>query len=167
MAGRLRGKIALITGAGGGIGSETARLFAREGATVIVNDLDKTATHAVAESIRKDGGVATEVVADISDSAAVRGMFEKAVRKHGGSIVWVSSVNALFGFGETAYTAAKGGLISLARLVAAEYGTWKVRSNVIRPGTIATEVGMRYWQQFPAGFAKLRKCIPWATLARL
>jgi NAD(P)-dependent dehydrogenase (short-subunit alcohol dehydrogenase family) len=213
MAGRLRGKIALITGAGGGIGSETARLFAREGATVIVNDLDKTATHAVAESIRKDGGAATEAVADISDSAAVRGMFEKAVRKHGGidvlvnnafanfrdvtlvdlaeadwdrtlnvclkgpflccqqalplmrergggSIIWVSSVNALFGFGETAYTAAKGGLISLARLVAAEYGTWKVRSNVICPGTIATDVGMRYWQQFPAGFAKLKEMYP-------
>ncbi len=213
MAGRLGGKIALITGAGGGIGSETARLFAREGATVIVNDLDKAATHAVAESIRKDGGVATEAVADISDSMAVRGMFEKAVQKHGGidvlvnnafanfrdvtlvdlaeadwdrilnvclkgpflccqqalplmrergggSIVWVSSVNALFGFGETAYTAAKGGLISLARLVAAEYGAWKVRSNVICPGTIATETGMAYWQQFPAGFAKLKEMYP-------
>lgn len=212
MAGRLQDKIALITGAGGGIGSETARLFAREGATVIVNDLDKDATHAVVEAIRQGGGTAMEAVADISDSAAVRPMFEQAVRKYGGidvlvnnafanfrdvtlvdlaeadwdrtldvclkgpflccqqalplmrkrggSIVWVSSVNALFGFGETAYTAAKGGLISLARLVAAEYGTWKVRSNVICPGTIATETGMRYWQQFPAGFAKLKDMYP-------
>jgi NAD(P)-dependent dehydrogenase (short-subunit alcohol dehydrogenase family) len=213
MAGRLQDKIALITGAGGGIGSETARLFAREGATVIVNDLDKEATHAVAETIRKEGGAAMEAVADISDSTAVRAMFEKARRKHGGidvlvnnafanfrdvtlvdlaeadwdrtldvclkgpflccqqalpvmrargggSIIWLSSVNALFGFGETAYTAAKGGLISLARLVAAEYGIWKVRSNVICPGTIATETGMRYWQQFPAGFAKLKEMYP-------
>jgi len=213
MAGRLQDKIALITGAGGGIGSETARLFAREGATVIVNDLDKDATHAVVETIRRGGGTAMEAMADISDSAAVRAMFGKAVRKHGGidilvnnafanfrdvtlvdlaeadwdrtldvclkgpflccqqalpimrergggSIVWVSSVNALFGFGETAYTAAKGGLISLARLVAAEYGVWKVRSNVICPGTIATETGMRYWRQFPAGFAKLKEMYP-------
>jgi NAD(P)-dependent dehydrogenase (short-subunit alcohol dehydrogenase family) len=88
MAGRLQDKIALITGAGGGIGSETARLFAREGATVIVNDLDKEATHAVAETIRKEGGTAMEAVADISDSAAVRAMFEKATRKHGALMSW-------------------------------------------------------------------------------
>jgi NAD(P)-dependent dehydrogenase (short-subunit alcohol dehydrogenase family) len=213
MAGRLQGKIALITGAAGGIGSETARLFAREGATIIVNDLDRNATRSVTDAIRKEGGTAMAAVADIGDSAAVRALFEEAAREFGGidvlvnnafanfrdvtlvdlaeddwdrtlnvclkgpflccqralplmrnrgggSIVWVSSVNALFGFGETAYTAAKGGMISLARLVAAEYGAWNVRSNVICPGTIATETCMRYWQQFPAGFAKLKEMYP-------
>jgi 3-oxoacyl-[acyl-carrier protein] reductase len=78
----------------------------------------------------------------------------------GGSIITLSSVNALFGFGETAYTAAKGGLISMMRLVAAEYGEWNIRSNVICPGTIATKTCMDYWDRFPAGFAKLLDMYP-------
>ena len=48
-------------------------------------------------------------------------------KRQSSSIVTISSVNALFGFGETAYTAAKGGLISMMRLVAAEYGEWNIR----------------------------------------
>ena len=78
----------------------------------------------------------------------------------GGSIVTLSSVNALFGFGETAYTAAKGGLLSMMRLVAAEYGEHNIRSNVICPGTIETKTCMDYWQRFPEGFAKLRAMYP-------
>jgi NAD(P)-dependent dehydrogenase (short-subunit alcohol dehydrogenase family) len=78
----------------------------------------------------------------------------------GGSIITLSSVNALFGFGETAYTAAKGGLISMMRLVAADYGEWNIRSNIICPGTIATKTCMDYWERFPAGFAKLLEMYP-------
>jgi NAD(P)-dependent dehydrogenase (short-subunit alcohol dehydrogenase family) len=78
----------------------------------------------------------------------------------GGSVVTVSSVNALFGVGETAYTAAKGGLISLMRLVAAEYGEWNIRSNVICPGTISTEIGMDYWSRYPQGFKQLQEMYP-------
>jgi len=78
----------------------------------------------------------------------------------GGSIVTLSSVNALFGFGETAYTAAKGGLISMMRLVAAEYGECRIRSNIICPGTIETKTCMDYWQRFPEGFARLKAMYP-------
>ncbi|MBL8179325.1 MAG: SDR family oxidoreductase [Bryobacterales bacterium] len=78
----------------------------------------------------------------------------------GGSIVTLSSVNALFAFGETAYTAAKGGLISMMRLVAAEYGEFGIRSNIICPGTIETKTCMDYWERFPEGFAKLRAMYP-------
>ncbi len=76
------------------------------------------------------------------------------------SIVTISSVNALFGFGETAYTAAKGGLISMMRLVAAEYGEWNIRSNVICPGTIETPTSMNHWKQFPAGYRRLLDMYP-------
>ena len=78
----------------------------------------------------------------------------------GGSIVTLSSVNALFGIGETAYTAAKGGLIAMMRLVAAEYGHFHIRSNVICPGTINTEFCMAYWRQYPVGFAALKEMYP-------
>jgi 3-oxoacyl-[acyl-carrier protein] reductase len=69
-------------------------------------------------------------------------------------------VNALFGVGETAYTAAKGGLISMMRLVAAEYGEWNIRSNIICPGTIATETCLDYWERFPEGFSRLKQMYP-------
>jgi NAD(P)-dependent dehydrogenase (short-subunit alcohol dehydrogenase family) len=81
-----------------------------------------------------------------------------------GSIVTISSVNALFSFGHTAYTAAKGGLISMMRLIAAEYGHLNIRSNIICPGTIQTELSMRYWESNPAGFAKLKAMYPMGRL---
>lgn len=84
----------------------------------------------------------------------------------GGSIVTISSVNALLGVGETAYTAAKGGLIAMMRLVAAEYGGDNIRSNVICPGTIETENCMNYWKQYPAGYAKLLDMYPLGRIGK-
>jgi len=78
----------------------------------------------------------------------------------GGSIVTLSSVNALFGLGETAYTAAKGGLISMMRLVAAEYGEWNIRSNLICPGTIETDYCMNHWRRNPEAFRQLLAMYP-------
>ncbi len=69
-AGRLEGKVALVTGAGSGIGAAIARRFRDEGAVVIVNDVNKAAVEAVAEDL---DGVA--IVADVADSIAVSAMF--------------------------------------------------------------------------------------------
>ena len=82
------------------------------------------------------------------------------------SIVTISSVNALFGFGETAYTAAKGGLISMMRLVAADYGEWNIRSNVICPGTIETPTSMKHWKRYPAGYQRLVEMYPIGRIGR-
>jgi NAD(P)-dependent dehydrogenase (short-subunit alcohol dehydrogenase family) len=46
------------------------------------------------------------------------------------------------------------------RLVAAEYGEWKIRSNVICPATISTEICLDYWNQFPSGFQRLKEMYP-------
>lgn len=81
-------------------------------------------------------------------------------RRNAASIVTISSVNALRAVSETAYTAAKGGLISMMRLVAADYAEWNIRSNVICPGTVSTAASMDYWEQFPAGFEALRQMYP-------
>jgi len=75
---RLSGKLALVTGAGAGLGAAIARRFTEEGAEVLVNDVDAEAAEAVA---KETGG--TAVVADVSDSRAVRRMFESIGARHG------------------------------------------------------------------------------------
>jgi NAD(P)-dependent dehydrogenase (short-subunit alcohol dehydrogenase family) len=74
MSGRLSGKIAIVTGGAGGIGTATCRLFVREGASVALVDQDKDAASAAAAEIRKEFPEADilEIQADIADSKEVR-----------------------------------------------------------------------------------------------
>lgn len=74
-SGRLRDKVALITGAGGGIGREIARHFSREGASVVINDIDAARAARVEQEIRGEAGAAVSCVADVQDCAAVERMF--------------------------------------------------------------------------------------------
>lgn len=213
MQGRLQGKVALVTGAFGGIGSAIARRFLAEGAAVIANDLggappkdlhtsaadgeDRLIKHLADHTRESDvaammqcarerfGGLdilVNNAFASFEDTdienlceedwdrtldACLKGPFlctKHAVplmkERGGGSIVSISSVNALRAVSETAYTAAKGGLISMMRLVAADFAEWNIRSNVICPGTVATSASLDYWGQFPAGFAELKRMYP-------
>ena len=73
---RLKGKVALITGAARGLGAAIARRFTEEGARVFINDLSLEAARATAKALGGHG-----VAADVSDSAAVAAMFAE-VRKH-------------------------------------------------------------------------------------
>ena len=66
VAGRLEGKVALITGAASGIGRESALLFASEGARVLVADLDLAAGEATVAAIEKDGGTALAIRCDVA-----------------------------------------------------------------------------------------------------
>ena len=91
MPGRLAGRLALVTGAGAGLGAQIARRFRQEGARLVVNDVRKEAAEAVAREV--DG---TAIAADVSDSAAVATMFEQVDREHGRLDVLVN--NAGFGF---------------------------------------------------------------------
>src|SRR5262245_28134503 len=193
MAGRLEGKVALITGAGGGQGRAAAVLFAREGAKVVVADVKAEGSEETVQLVKSAGGQATCIVTDVSQAAQVEAAVRLAVESYGalhimynnaavlhrkdavvtnldeeiwqlvidinlkgvylgckyavpeitkaggGSIINVSSLAGLIGIGNVhAYTAAKGGVISLTRAIAMSYASQKVRCNVICPGAVDT-----------------------------
>ena len=75
----LADRVALITGAGSGLGREIALTFAREGARVAVNDVRRDAAAQVAGEIEALGGHALVLVADVSDSVEVAAIFEQLV----------------------------------------------------------------------------------------
>jgi NAD(P)-dependent dehydrogenase (short-subunit alcohol dehydrogenase family) len=83
MAGRLAGKVALITGAGSGIGLATALACAREGARIVAVDVDPRAGEAAAEQVRAAGAEARFARADVSKSADCAGMVAEAERAFG------------------------------------------------------------------------------------
>ena len=191
MADRFTGKTVVITGSGSGIGAQTARRFAAEGARVVVCDIDEGKAHSVAETI--PGSLGHYV--DVTSRDSLQSLVE-ATTKHFGSIdVWVNnamtcgpsslleiteaeihldlntnlvgpmlaaqliipgmlangggvilnlaSVNGLAYFGNSAYSAAKAGLISLTRSIAVEFGPYGIRCAGVAPGTVHTEA----WEQ--------------------
>jgi NAD(P)-dependent dehydrogenase (short-subunit alcohol dehydrogenase family) len=82
--GQLDGKVAVITGSGRGQGLAAAQLFAREGALVVVNDLDAESVAAAVDSIRAAGGQAVAAPGDVSNSEAVRAVLATAREAFGG-----------------------------------------------------------------------------------
>jgi len=83
MSGRLAGKVALITGAGMGMGRETAALFAEEGARIVVADIDAEAAKGTVARVEKAGGEAVAVTGDVALEADVQRMVEEGVRRFG------------------------------------------------------------------------------------
>ncbi len=88
---RLKGKVALITGAGSGIGRAIATLFAQEGARVIANDLKDTAARETVEALGAAGSGARAIQADVADSAQVKAMFAEVEREFGSLDVLVNN----------------------------------------------------------------------------
>jgi NAD(P)-dependent dehydrogenase (short-subunit alcohol dehydrogenase family) len=194
MAGRLRDKTAIITGAASGIGRESALLFASEGANVVVADMDEAAGAESVARIVESGGSAAFVRVDVSSAAEVESMirfteetfggleilFNNAgifhpedgsvvetteeiwdrvisidlksvylgcrygipalLRAGGGSIINTASFVALMGAAvpQIAYTAAKGGVLSMTREIAVEFARRNIRANALCPGPVET-----------------------------
>lgn len=83
MAGRLEGKVALITGGASGIGEATAKLFAREGAKVVVADVQTEKGKAVVAAIKAAGGEATFVRVNVVREGDAKRMVEFTAKKYG------------------------------------------------------------------------------------
>ena len=80
---RLADRVAVITGAGSGMGRATAVLFAREGARVVVTDVNAAAGAETVRAIAGAGGKATFIIADVSQDAEVGALIAETVRTYG------------------------------------------------------------------------------------
>ncbi len=192
-AGRLAGKVAVVTGAGSGIGEGTARAFVREGASVGLLDRNETAITMLATEL---GDAAYALPCDVTDEASVEAAFATVRERHGrldvlatyaavqligedapvdalpldvwqrtisvnltgvylcckhgvrlmkvsgdgGSVINCGSPTGLTmcGAGWHAYASSKAGVMSMTRVMAADYAKDKIRVNGIVPGTIET-----------------------------
>ncbi len=94
--------------------------------------------------------------------AALRGMVER----RGGVIVNISSVNALSGIHLAAYSAAKGGVNSLTKVMAVQYARYGIRINAICPGTILSESSKNFYDEHPEITAELRTLYPGGKFGR-
>ena len=83
-SGKLAGRVAIVTGAASGIGRATALRLAREGAAVLVADLNGEGAASVAKEIEAAGGRAAGFAVDVADEASVVAMIERAVKEFGG-----------------------------------------------------------------------------------
>ena len=186
--GQLDAKVAIITGAGTGLGAATATLFAQEGAAVTLVGRRRDKLEEVAALIERDGGSALVVPGDVALPETATRAAEESIRQFGGvdilinnaglhatpyplhetpmdewdrflavdltgpflftkaalpsmmerrdgAIVNIGSMVALVGFkGSCAYSAAKGGLVSMTRTTAVDYAPYGIRANCVCPG---------------------------------
>jgi NAD(P)-dependent dehydrogenase (short-subunit alcohol dehydrogenase family) len=192
---RLQDKVAIITGAGSGIGRASALKLAEHGAKICLVDLNNKRSEAAEEQIRQAGGEAIFADADVSDPKRVQEAIQLAInqwgridivfanagingvvapiedltpddwdhtlttnlkgtfltvkyaiphmKQAGGSIIITSSINGsrtFSGFGMSAYSSSKAGQVAFAKMAALELARYKIRVNVICPGSIQTNI---------------------------
>ena len=94
--GRVKGKVALVTGAAKGLGEACARLLAKEGARVVISDLDPQGGEAVVESIRRDGGEALFFRQDVAEESSWPAVIDATVQRFGGLDILVNNAGISF-----------------------------------------------------------------------
>ncbi|MET0271513.1 MAG: SDR family NAD(P)-dependent oxidoreductase, partial [Phenylobacterium sp.] len=91
----LKGRVAIVTGAGGGLGRSHALFLARQGAKVVVNDLTEAAAAAVAGEITAAGGDALALAASVTDEAGVQAMVDTVLDRWGRIDILVNNAGIL------------------------------------------------------------------------
>lgn len=93
---RFENKVAIVTGSGGGIGRAYVEALAREGAAVVVADINAEAADGVAKQITADGGTAISIPVDVSDPESAKAMADRTLAEFGGIDYLVNNA-AIFG----------------------------------------------------------------------
>lgn len=94
---RLDGKVAIVTGAGSGMGKEIAVLFAREGAKVVVSDMNEESAQATVKQIEKTDGVATALVANVAKEDDIQLLIDTAIETYGTLDILVNNAGIMDG----------------------------------------------------------------------
>ena len=89
-------KVAIVTGAGGGIGQAYAEALAREGAAVVVADINTEGAQNVADGINGEGGTALALPVDVSEPESAKAMADRTLAEFGGIDYLVNNA-AIFG----------------------------------------------------------------------
>ena len=92
---KLKDQVALVTGAGVGIGKAIALALAKEGARVVINDINKEAIKNVTSELKKHGSESLGIVADVSNSKEVNDMFAETVKKFGTLDILVNNAGVM------------------------------------------------------------------------
>ncbi|HZK26642.1 MAG TPA: glucose 1-dehydrogenase [Thermoclostridium sp.] len=95
--GRLENKVAIITGGALGIGEASAELFAKEGAKVVVADINETEGRRLVDSIKKDGGEAIFLKLDVADEENWKEVISETIKKYGKLNVLVNNAGVSLG----------------------------------------------------------------------
>jgi NAD(P)-dependent dehydrogenase (short-subunit alcohol dehydrogenase family) len=96
---RLKGKVAIITGAGGYLGGATARLFAAEGCRVVCSDINAATLDSLVADIVAAGGEASAVLTDVTQEAQIADLVETAVQRYGRLDILHNNANGASGLG--------------------------------------------------------------------
>lgn len=95
----------------------------------------------------------------------VEGVRESMIRRGGGVVVNIGSVNSITTYGCPAYSAAKAGLVSYTKALATEFGRHNIRANAVLPGTVKTEAWVTMEANNPGVFEQLLKWYPLRRIA--
>lgn len=138
---RLQDKVALVTGSGNGIGAASAKLYAREGAKVIVVDQHEEAANRTVDEIRSGGGEAVALPCDVADNTAS-----------------ISGLAADFGLG--VYNVFKHAVVGLTRSIGIDYARVGIRCNALCPGIVYTQAYQKMNETVPERIAGLADSVP-------
>ncbi|MBE5942736.1 MAG: SDR family oxidoreductase [Lachnospiraceae bacterium] len=139
--------INIHTGSNSGVGAATAKLFAKEGAKVVISARRLPQLEEVAEEIRAAGGEVLVVQTDVSKVEDCENLVAKTVEAFGkidvlvnnaGSIINLDSVAGAYGCGGASYVTSKAAVIGLTKHTALRFAGTGIRCNSLNPSSIAT-----------------------------